>query len=269
MRTSEFHQSNRQAWNEGAARYREWIDDDIVFLRAGGIGLEPPELRYLVDLKSWCKRAIHLQCAGGKDTLSLWNHGAHEVIGVDISEVMIDCARQKSEALNAPARWIHSDILLTPHDLDGTADLVYTGKGAICWIMDIEAWADVVARLLVPGGMLYLFEGHPILDCMDLEASEFRLDSVYGNYFSQEAFESKGWSSEYIGELEKPASEQTPKYEKIWPVGRAVTTLISTGLRIEALEEHPEPFWGGMSKMDLEYKKRLPNTYSVVARKPL
>ena len=29
-------------------------------------------------------------------------------------------------------------------------DLVYTGIGALCWLPDIRAWAEVVARLLRP-----------------------------------------------------------------------------------------------------------------------
>jgi ubiquinone/menaquinone biosynthesis C-methylase UbiE len=72
------------------------------------------------------------------------------VIGVDISDNMIACARAKSDQLGAPATWYCCDILDTPSHLNQTADLVYTGRGALNWIMDIEAWATVVARLLKP-----------------------------------------------------------------------------------------------------------------------
>jgi len=97
------HQANRAGWNEGAARYAEVVERDIEFLRNGGTNLGEPEHAFLADLSQWCGRAIHLQCAGGTDTLSLWNYGAREVVGVDISDLMIDCARQKSAALGAPA----------------------------------------------------------------------------------------------------------------------------------------------------------------------
>ena len=65
-------------------------------------------------------------------------------MGIDISEVMIEVARRKSEALAAPAAWHCCDILETPAELDGTADLVYTGRGALLWMMDLPAWARVV-----------------------------------------------------------------------------------------------------------------------------
>lgn len=159
---TEIHQVNKAAWEVTAAKYEAEEEAAIALLRAGGNNLLAPERRFLHDLGAWCRRAVHLQCAGGLDTLSLWRHGAAEVVGIDISERMIASARRKSQRLAAPATWYCCDILATPHTLDGTADLVYTGRGALCWMMDVGAWARVVARLLKPGGRLYLFEGHPL-----------------------------------------------------------------------------------------------------------
>ena len=41
-------------------------------------------------------------------------------------------------ATGAPARWVEADVLDVPHDLDGTGDLVYTGRGAIIWLQDLD-----------------------------------------------------------------------------------------------------------------------------------
>jgi SAM-dependent methyltransferase len=267
MDVREMHQANRIGWNEGAAAYEAVIERDIEFLRTGGMNFEPPEFHYLVDLKSWCRRAIHLQCAGGRDTLSLWNLGAHEVVGVDISERMLACAKAKSDALSAPAKWIQSDILDTPHELDGTADLVYTGRGALCWIQDLDGWAGVVARLLRPGGKVYIFEGHPFCWIWDLEATELKLDPTYGNYFCSEPIKEAGWPSTYIGDLGKPIQEHAPKYERQWNLGQVVTGLIRAGLTIEALEEHPDPFWDQFPNMDPDVARRVPQTYSLLAKR--
>jgi len=48
----------------------------------GGSNLHPIERANLGDLRPWCRAAIHLQCASGRDTLSLWNEGAGRVVGV-------------------------------------------------------------------------------------------------------------------------------------------------------------------------------------------
>ena len=111
----EKHQETGFAWNVTAAIYERDQTDDLALLRSGGNRLLPPELRFLRGLDAWCRCAIHLQCAGGTDTLSLWKLGAAEVVGVDISENMLAIARRKSAALGAPARWVCSDVL--PADL--------------------------------------------------------------------------------------------------------------------------------------------------------
>src|SRR5258707_14037484 len=84
------HAANRAAWDEAAERYEGWFDEAVALIRSGGSNLFGVEHDLLGDLRSGAGgrgtgRAIHLQCAGGRDTLSLWNLGAREVIGLDIS----------------------------------------------------------------------------------------------------------------------------------------------------------------------------------------
>lgn len=259
------HEQNRRGWNEGAEEYEKDLPQWIEFLRAGGANFCRSEEPYLARLLP-CERAIHLQCAGGTDTLSLWNRGAREVVGVDISDRMIEVARRKAEAIGANAHWLRSDVLETPHELDGTADLVYTGRGALCWIMDLEAWAGVVARLLKPGGHLYVFEGHPFCWIWDLSASELRLDPVYGDYFASGVMTESGWPTQYI-DLGKPAEEHEVKHERQWNLGQVVNACIGAGLMIERLEEHAEPFWDQFPNLSEDVQRRIPQTFSLLARR--
>lgn len=265
------HQDNRAAWNEAAQRYEGEIEADIALLRAGGKNLMAPELRFLQNLGSWCTRAIHLQCAGGRDTLSLWNHGAQEVIGVDISERMLACALRKTEALGAPAQWYCCDVLDTPHALDGSADLVYTGRGALYWLMDIVAWARVVARLLKPGsGRLYVFEGHPLSRIWDMEAADLRLDPDpgYGDYFSDAIMVDHGWPTQYIpAHILPPQEAQAHKHARQWTLGQLLNALVDAGLLLERFKEHPEQYWEQLPNLPKEVADRLPQTFSLLMRK--
>src|SRR6186997_260501 len=99
------HRANRVAWDEAAERYERWFDEAVELIRSGGVNLFGAEVELIGDLHG-CRRAIHLQCAGGRDTLSLWNLGAQEVVGVDFSPRMLELARRLSDAVAAPARWI-------------------------------------------------------------------------------------------------------------------------------------------------------------------
>lgn len=267
MDVRSLHEDNRKGWNEGGAAYEADLQERIEFLRGGGTNFVQPEYEYLKDLAQWCWRAIHLQCAGGTDTLSLWNLGAHEVVGVDISDVMIEVARRKGEALNAPARWYRSDILDTPRELDGTADLVYTGRGALCWLHDLPGWAAVIYRLLKPGGKLYIFEGHPIKNVWDINATEYKLDPIYGDYFLDTVFSERGWPDTYIGDLGKPAGEHAMKHERMWRLGTIVTTLVDAGLQVVKVDEHPDPFWNENPNMSPDLIRRMPQTFSLLMKK--
>lgn len=259
------HESNRRGWNEGAVHYTQNLDKAVEFIRSGQSNLHPVERRNLGDLKSWCKTAIHLQCASGMDTLSLWNEGVEKVIGVDISDVHIENARKLTELTGAPAEWYRCDVLDTPHHLDGTADLVYTGRGAICWMQDLDAWAKVIYRLLKPGGIFHIFDDHPFTYLLDMETDDL---TFYGSsYFSY--FESgKGWPSTYIGELDIPLEQQARKYEGFWNFMDIFNALRGADLVIDYLGEHPEQYWDNFPNLKPEIARLIPMTFSIKARKP-
>ena len=261
------HQQTGAAWDVTSAIYARDEEADIALLRSGGSALLAPELRFLSDLGTWCKRAIHLQCAGGTDTLSLWNMGAGEVVGVDISEKMVAVGRRKSSARGAPARWVCCDVLDTPHDLDGSADLVYTGKGALPWMMDIRAWAEVAARLLKPGGLIYVFEGHPLDWVWDMQAKTYQPSALTGGYFSGEVVTDRGWPMFSDAILEHPAKEQLHVHERQWTLGQIMNSLAEAGLRLKHFEEHPDLFWNQFPNLAPELHGLLPHTFSLLMRK--
>jgi ubiquinone/menaquinone biosynthesis C-methylase UbiE len=256
------------AWDVASGVYERDEQEDIAFLNSGGIKLLTPERQILHEMEVWCKVAIHLQCAGGTETLSLWKMGAAEVVGVDISERMIAVARRKTEALRAPARWFCCDVFDTPHELDNTADLVYTGKGALPWIMDIQAWASVVTRLLKPGGKLYIFEGHPLDWVWDMAATTYQLSSTTGNYFSDSVITDRGWPMFATPIQEHANKDQLHVHERQWTLGEIMNSLIASGLCVERFEEYPDLFWNQFPRIPDEITGCLPHTFSLLMRKP-
>ncbi|HLK14172.1 MAG TPA: class I SAM-dependent methyltransferase [Fimbriimonadaceae bacterium] len=265
MNPREMHEGNRDAWNRTArAGYGAEVEADVAMLRSGGMKLMDAERGLLGDLRGRCGRAIHLQCSHGVEALSLLSLGADEVVGVDISEVMLERAGQKAEALGARATWIRADILETPHDLDGTADLVYTGKGAICWMMDLDAWAAVVARLLKPGGRLFLFEGHP-LDFLWEEEEPGYVLRPSATYFQGAPTPERGFP--YGAALRADPDRPVNLTSRVWTIGETVTAVVKAGLRIEHLEEFGEPFWDQFKEIPPEELRRLPHTFALIATK--
>ncbi len=256
------HDANRAAWDEAAERYEGWLAEAIDLIRSGGTNLFGVEVELIGDLRGTCRRAIHLQCAGGRDTLSLWNQGAAEVVGVDFSPRMLDLAARLTAATGAPARWVLSDVLDTPHELDGTGDLVYTGRGAIIWLHDLDAWASVIARLLSPTGRFVLFEGHPVEWLFDVDQDGRWIATDYDYFGGAEA--SKGWAPEYIDRLSIDEPEQSWKFARAWTLGEVITALLRAGLRLDAVAEHPIDWWGGHADVRADERDRIPLSFSVV-----
>jgi len=260
------HGANRAAWDEAAERYEGWLAETIELIRGGGTNLFPEELELIGDLHGRCRRAIHLQCAGGRDTLSLWNLGAAEVVGVDFSPRMLDLAERLTRATDAPARWILADVLETPHELNGTGDLVYTGRGSLMWLQDLDAWAAVVARLVSGTGRFVLFEGHPIEWLFDIDEDGRWIATDYDYFAGPEA--SKGWAPEYIDRLARDDADQSWKFARAWTLGEVVTALLRAGLRLERVAEHPRDWWGGHPDVRPEDRGRIPLSFSVLAGAP-
>jgi SAM-dependent methyltransferase len=243
------------------------VEADVALLRAGGTSLLPPELEVLAPLLARCRRAIHLQCSHGFDALSLWRLGAREVVGVDLSERMLALARGKAELLGAPATFHHADVLAPPAELDGTADLVYTGKGALPWVLDLGAWAGVVARLLAPGGRFYIHEGHPLNWVWAPDADEVRLRDDW-DYFARAARANGDFPGLFLDDLAPPGTEPARAYERQWGLGEVVSALADAGLVLERLSEHPEHFWPLFPHVPADRLRRLPHTFSLLMRNP-
>jgi SAM-dependent methyltransferase len=267
MTNLQLHKETAAAWDATAALYERDEQEVVEVLRNGGSALLPVELAALRELAPQAGRAIHLQCSAGSDALSIWKLGVAEVVGIDISERMIACARRKSAALGANARWYANDALAASSELDGSADLLYTGKGAICWIMDIDAWARVVARLLKPGGRFFIYEGHPLDWVWETHAPDFQFDRRDGQYFSDEVLSHHRWPAQYIDRTDSAGNSKPRAHEKQWTLGQIVNSLIGAGLVLERLDEYPEPYWGQFPNIPQPLLHRLPHAFSLLMRK--
>ena len=257
------HAANRAAWDQAAERYEGWFDESVAQIRGGGSNLFPLEQALIGDLRGRCRRAIHLQCAGGRDSLSLWNLGAEEVVGIDFSPRMLDLARRLTEATGAPATWVEADVLDVPRHLDGTADLLYTGRGSLMWLHDLDAWAAVLLRLLAPGGRLVLYEGHPAEWLFTAGEDGYWTLTDYDYFAGPEA--SRGWAPAYIDRLSIPDGEQHWKFARAWTMGEIVTALVRSGLRLDEVAEYPVDWWAGHRDVRPEERGRIPLSFSVTA----
>jgi SAM-dependent methyltransferase len=185
-------------------------------------------------------RAVHLQCHIGTDTVSLARLGAR-MSALDFSEPAIEHGRALAAATGAEVEFVVSDLYDAPAALRNQRfDLVYTGIGALCWLPDIERWADVVDELLAPGGRLFIREGHPMLWAL-ADAREDRMLVVEHAYFEREEPLVYTAGGTYV-----PTDvefEHNTTHEWNHGLGEIVSALLSRGMRVTGFVEHDSVPW--------------------------
>jgi SAM-dependent methyltransferase len=220
------------------------------------------------------RRGLHLQCHIGTDTLSLARLGA-TMTGLDFSAKSLEQARGLAEKTGTPIRYVESDVYGAVEALGGEQfDLVYTGIGALCWLPDIQRWAQTVAALLKPGGRLFIREGHPVLWSLEYERPDDLLVLAYP-YFEQPeplVFDEPGT---YVQTDAVFTHNTTNEWNH--GIGEIITAVLEAGLTVTGFVEHRSVPWealpGRMRQIDTnewqlsDHPERLPHTYTLQAVK--
>jgi len=235
--TNDFRLINRPLWESWAAINHASANYDVAGFRAGGVRLRQYEIDEVGDVAG--KDLLHLQCHFGIDTLS-WARLGARVTGVDFSERAIADARALAAEIGQPAMFVCCDVLDLPAHLQGDFDVVYTSRGVLGWLPDLERWAQVIARFLRPGGTFYITEMHPFVWPFDDRegTTELRVHYPYFPRAEPVVIPVKGSYADRETHV-----KQTE--EHVWPhsIGEIVTVLASAGLRIELLHEWPFLAW--------------------------
>jgi SAM-dependent methyltransferase len=258
------HRETEAAWDLVArVKYRHEFDEHVAVLRSGRHNLLPAEAEELQDLLPGA-HVVHLQCSHGFDTIGLLNAGAASVVGVDISSEMIDQARRTAAEVGADAAsFLCGDVIDVPDELAGTADLVYTGRGSLPWILDLAAWAGTVRAVLKHGGHIFLFEGHPLTALWNRETSALELRKG-ASYFDEHPTELPGFPAAIV---RRESGDTGPRMlERYWRPGEVMDALIARGLTIRRYGEYPTVFWDQFPEWSDELRSRLPNSYAILAR---
>jgi ubiquinone/menaquinone biosynthesis C-methylase UbiE len=226
----EVEEANRRLWDE-KARVRIRTYKGVQLLRDGHEILHEIELREVGDVRG--KKLLHLQCHIGTDTLAWARRGAI-VTGVDFSGEAIRCAEGLRDELGLDARFVRANVYDLPQVLDEEFDLVYTSRGVLRWLWDLETWARIVARFLAPGGAFYLMETHPILNALEGITPEIRAFVRSYSHHHEPARRNAGGpdSADPSHRVEGPAHEWN------WALSDVVNAILGAGLRIEILNEH-------------------------------
>tara|TARA_B100000959_G_scaffold286388_1_gene364803 strand:- start:467 stop:1312 length:846 start_codon:yes stop_codon:yes gene_type:complete len=235
-------QDNLESWNDlanlhaqgsGSRFYRieQWL--------AGETKLAPWEIEEIGPVVG--KSLLHLQCHIGTDTLS-WSREGAKVTGLDFSPNAVKEAVRFARLLEIEdARFVVSSVSDAIGALgEERFDIVYTGRGALCWLPDIREWASICSHLVKSGGILYLEESTPMLN--SLEPMDIANDTVFGlkyDLYNSNPVSEMGEGS--YADPEWPGERKTHCWE--YRYDTIINALIENGFRIDLLNERDEIFF--------------------------
>ncbi len=228
--------TNRLKWDESVALHVGSRGYDVPSFLRGRSTLRSIEIEEVGRVRN--RSLLHLQCHFGLDTLSWARRGANAT-GVDFSPAAVAAARDLGRRAGIRARFVESNLYDLPRHLRGTFDVVYTAKGALCWLPDLARWGRIVARYLRPGGRFYLLEDHPFPDVFPNDDHTTALVPKI-DYFRERA---QRW--EYGGTYAAPAARMRHRisYDWVHPVSEVLGSLLDAGLALDFVHEFPYTFW--------------------------
>ncbi len=229
--------------------------------------IEKMTLEGLGDVKG--KSILHLQCHFGQDSLSLARMGA-KITALDFSGEALKKGRAYNEKLGLDVRFVEANVYDIRDHIEGQFDIVFASFGAICWLPDLVAYAEIINHYLKPGGHYVLAEFHPTLYLFDFDKQKIGYD-----YFEKPNMEPEEDNDEGTY---TDGGEQMPSRSFFWPhsLQEIFTAFISQKLSIESFKEYHYSPWNCFPNMKEtgerqyvygDFGVKIPHTFVLKVRK--
>ncbi|MCP8968053.1 class I SAM-dependent methyltransferase [Ectobacillus ponti] len=206
-----------------------------------------PFLKYMKDVQG--KRVIHLMGSHGIKAVALALLGA-DVAVVDFSQENAMFAGELAKHAGVELSYVVSDVLSADLEAEA-ADFVLMELGVLHYYLDLQPLAQIIHRLLKPGGRFVLHEFHPV--SVKMITSSGKKHKVDGNYFDPSLRQRQVAFSKHVA-----AEETEAVLQRKWTMGELVTAFAGSGLIIRILEEEPNHKLHDIG---------LPKTFTLVAER--
>jgi SAM-dependent methyltransferase len=258
-----FISANRESWatlaEDHYLHYRKILETNASTLNS-------TQIDELGDITG--KSVIHLQCNTGADSISLARLGAKHVTGVDLVPENVEHARRMAADLDADnITFVESNVLEVKDNIQKKYDIVFTTEGVLCWLPDLNLWADNVRHLLADDGFLYVMDGHPFY--MVWEEEKLPELVIRYPYFKKTADK-----EDTIGGYASDPKEST-NYSWMYTVGDIINALSRAGLHIEWFHEFDWLYFNASPGKQIkdeqgnwmfpDHRGKLPYTFSLKA----
>lgn len=256
--------ANIEAWDEAAPIHERHNQEELLRAFSGDpdySDLDDIEKKCLLDLNVEGKDVAQVCCNNGRELLSLKKLNAGRCVGFDGAQGFIDQAREIAKAANLDVEFVCTDIYDIDDAYKGNFDIVTITIGVISWMPDLTGFFEVVSSLLKPGGALFIYEQHPILDMIKPAPADEPIVWELSYFDKNPYVETEGL--DYFGGEQynaKPVTSYTHTMSEV------IMACINCGMTLEHFEElpgHISNTWWNVEHLNIG----LPMSFTLIMRK--
>jgi SAM-dependent methyltransferase len=258
--------ANQQAWNASADFHRAGADWDRLVEGFGERGfscLDAVETAALEELDVAGRDVVQICCNNARELLSVRNMGAARCVGFDQAGSFLEQGRELAAVAGQEIELVETDIYRIGAEYDGAFDLALITIGVFGWMPDLAAFMSLPARLLKPGGRLFIHEEHPVVNMFDPEARQPLEPTI--DYFRKEPLKEEG-AIVYDGSA-TPQDEALTHWWFVHTLADVMTAALDAGFTLERYREFPN----NISSVEFDiYQNRqtsMPMSYTMVWRR--
>jgi len=182
----DYTQANRCMWNETAdVHQKNYVEDLLKRIKDPDYTtFDDVEKRVFSQIDLTGKDVAQLSCNNARELIAVKKAGAKRCLGLDISDAFIIQGRQLANVAAVEIELVCSDIYAVGDEYNHQFDLVYITVGALGWLPDLASYFALIARMLKPGGQLFMYEMHPAMVMFEPETGT----TLTADYFNREAY---------------------------------------------------------------------------------
>lgn len=263
--------SNKEAWNNVTKNHKkvEFIEFVRKLASPDGLCISSKEQSILnTRLSVTGKRIAQIACNSGCELLSLVKLGAIDCVGFDISEEAVKYAQEISTEAKIPCKFVCIDVYDINPDDYAPFDIVYLTIGALGWFPDLNKVFVNIMELLAPGGSLFIYEIHPMLDMFkpDNECNQEELSQeprIADSYFRKELFVNTEGGIDYVSQSKYEASTEYWAHHRMDEI---IMAGINNNLQLSFFEEHADDISKSFNRLK-DWDKSPPLSYALIMKK--
>jgi len=254
--------TNRIYWNEVASVHQENYVNEL-YQRISDpdfTTFDPIEQKLFKRINLSGKAVAQICCNNARELISVKKAGAFRCVGFDISDEFIKQGEKLKQAAEVEVELVCTDIYDLDDAYDNQFDLLYITIGVLGWLQDLKTFFTILGRLLKPGGQIFMYEMHPILELFEEDSGS----TIRNDYFNKKPYFEKD-KNDYMNPTEIIKS---PCYWFHHPLSEILGSFIEHGFNITHFDEYAHDISNRAAFLS-EQENRPPMSFSLIAKKTL